>query len=259
MTFFDSHNHLQDAALDGVRAEVLRGGAVAGMVVNGTGEDDWAAVARLAAEHAGVRPSYGVHPWRVDEAGPGWFERLGEFLDGGGHVGEIGLDRWRTTENFPRQLEFFRRQFAEAGRRGVAASVHGVRAWGALWDEVRTDPTPGRGWLLHAYGGPPEMVAGFAARGAYFSYSGSFDNPGRERKREAFRRVPVERLLVETDAPAMPLDATRSRHPLSVAGRAVHHPADLAVAYEGLARLRGMPVAELAEIVAENYARLFGS
>lgn len=259
MRLFDAHNHLQDADLDGVRAEFLRGGAVAGMVVNGTGEDDWEAVARLAAENPGVRASYGVHPWRVDEATPAWEDRLRGWLDGGGHVGEIGLDRWRTTENFPRQLAMFRRQFRIGVEWERAITVHGLRAWGPLAEEIRALPRPGRGWLLHAYGGPPEMVPGFAAAGAYFSFSGSFLNAGRERKRAAFLVVPRDRLLVETDAPAMALELGLARHPLSVAGRAVHHPADLAVAYEGLARLRGMAVAELAEIVAENYARLFGS
>jgi TatD DNase family protein len=66
-------------------------------------------------------------------------------------------------------------------------------------------------------------------------------------------------LLVETDAPDMPVPPGLDRHRMSdsAEGR-VNHPANLIVAYEGLAALRGMPLEELAGIVSENYARLFG-
>lgn len=260
MKLFDAHNHLQDPWLAPHLPEIVAAPPAAEMVVNGTGEDDWAAVAALARSHAWVRPSYGVHPWRVDEASAGWASRLAEFLDAGGAVGEIGLDRWKTAGNFPRQVAIFRAQLAEAARRDVPATVHCLRAWGALWDEVRAAALPARGWLLHAYGGPAEMVAGFVERGAYFSFSGSFLHADRARKRAPFREIPLDRLLVETDAPAMPLPPELDRAPLPPAadGERVNSPANLFVAYEGLAALRGLPVAELAGIVAENYARLFG-
>jgi TatD DNase family protein len=125
---------------------------------------------------------------------------------------------------------------------------------------IRLAAVPACGFLLHAYGGPLEMVRGFADRGAYFSFSGSFLSAGRERKLEPFCVVPLDRLLVETDAPSMPLPPELDRHPLprDAGGEPVNHPGNLVVAYEGLARLRGMPLAELADAVAENYARLFG-
>lgn len=260
MRLFDAHNHLQDPWLAPHLAGIVAAPPAVEMVVNGTGEGDWADVAALAAAHPWVRPSYGVHPWRVDEVSADWLERLRERLDAGGCVGEIGLDRWKTDGNLPRQREVFRAQFAEAARRDLSATVHCLRAWGALAEDVGLLTPPARGWLLHAYGGSPEMVAGFAARGAYFSFSGSFLNPVRERKLALFREIPLDRLLVETDAPAMPLAPEINRHPLppSPEGEPVNHPANLLVAYEGLARLRGMPLEELVEVVAENYARLFG-
>lgn len=262
MKFFDAHNHLQDEWLAPHLAEILAAReslGIAGMVVNGTCEEDWARVAELSAAHAWIRPSYGVHPWHVDGISPEWHERLVERLNAGGCVGEIGLDRWKTDRNFDRQLEVFRGQLAEAAQRNAATTIHCLRAWGALWDVLRESEVPERGFLLHAYGGPVEMVRGFVERGAFFSFSGSFLAAGRERKLEPFRTIPLERLLVETDAPAMPLPAELDRHPLprSPEGESVNHPGNLIVAYEGLAHLRGVPLAELADAVAENYARLF--
>jgi TatD DNase family protein len=255
---FDAHNHLQATELAPWRDAFLASGAVAGMVVNGTSEADWAAVAELAAAHAGIRASYGVHPWRVDEVSAEWRERLSARLDGGGVVGEIGLDRWKTDRNFDRQLEIFRWQLGEAARRGLPVTIHCLRAWGALNEVLHEATAPP--FLLHAYGGPVEMVRGFVERGGYFSFSGSFLAANRERKREAFLAVPLDRLLVETDAPDMPLPEELDQFAArSATGERVNHPGNLGAVYAGLAELRGMPVAELAGPVAGNYARLFGS
>jgi TatD DNase family protein len=256
--FYDAHNHLQDPWLAPHLVAILTAPPAAGMVVNGTEEADWSQVAALAAAHSWILPSYGVHPWNVDAVSPHWRERLTGFLDAGGFVGEIGLDRWKTKENFDHQVEMFLWQLAEASRRHLPSTIHCLRAWGALWELIRDTSVPP--FLLHAYGGPAEMVADFVGRGGYFSFSGSFLATGRERKLEPFRLIPLERLLVETDAPAMAVPVELDRHPVpfSSCGQRVNHPGNLVVAYEGLARLRGMPIDELAGIVAANYSRLFG-
>ncbi|HLP03655.1 MAG TPA: TatD family hydrolase, partial [Opitutaceae bacterium] len=96
--------------------------------------------------------------------------------------------------------------------------------------------------------------------GAYFSFNGAFLAEKKTRQRAAFRAVPADRLLVETDAPALPPPAAWLTHPLppSPEGKTVNHPANLAAAYRGLAQIRGVPEAELVAQVAENFARLFG-
>lgn len=258
MKIFDAHNHLQAPELAPHLDGIIATREAERMVVNGTCEADWPAVERLAAEHTWVRPSYGVHPWEVDGVSSRWLETLSAFLDRGGFVGEIGLDRWKTDANFARQREVFRAQWREGARRGRPITVHCLRAWGPLVEELRE--LPRADFLIHAYGGPREMVGEFARLGAYFSFSGSFLAAGREKKRAAFLEVPADRLLVETDAPSMALPRELARVPLppDASGQPVNHPGNLAVAYEGLAALRGVPLDQLAAVVAENYARLFG-
>jgi TatD DNase family protein len=263
MTLYDAHNHLQDESLaphlPGV-IEALAAIAIGGAVVNGTIDSDWESVARLAREHPWVIPSYGVHPWRLAERTENWEQLLRARLDEGGAVGEIGLDRWKEGSDLADQEAVFRTQLQMAAERNVPATIHCLRAWGALWEIVRTEPVPERGFLLHAYGGPVEMIEGFASRGGYFSFNGYFLAEQRHRKREGFKEVPLDRLLVESDAPAMPLPVELNRYPLPGAreGETVNHPANVAVAYEGLARLRGMTVEELAGVVEGNFWRLFG-
>jgi TatD DNase family protein len=260
---FDAHNHLHDARLLPWRAEMLAALpaiGVRGAVVNGTREDDWAEVAALAAATPCVMPSFGLHPWYVNARTPSWRENLSHFLDNhpGAGVGEIGLDRWIEGHDHVAQAECFRWQFAVATERDLPATIHCIRAWGALWDIIREGPVPSRGFLLHAYGGPEEMTPGFLKRGAYFSFSPYFLHERKAAQREIFRQLPGERLLVETDAPDLAPPPERNPRPLSAAdGKPLNHPGNLLVAYDALAEIRGVNREELAAAVAENFTRFF--
>jgi len=260
----DAHNHLQDEWLLPHRSAVLRdldSVALSRAVVNGTTEADWPEVAALAQQHSWVLPSYGLHPWFIAARTPHWRERLIEFLDRG-HcaVGEIGLDRWIKAYDFEDQKRVFIAQLDLASERNLPVTIHCLKAWGALLEILRTRPVPERGFLLHAYGGPAEMVNDFVKLGAYFSFSGYFLHEKKAERRETFRLIPADRLLVETDAPAMPLPPERTRWPLPNApdGTAINHPANIVSVYEGLAEIRNGTVEALTVQIAENFQRLFG-
>ena len=275
----DAHNHLQDdwlaPHLDAVATEAARLG-IGAMVVDGTAEQDWPQVAALARRFPFVRPSYGLHPWDIAGRSSHWLEDLRARLlaEPRAAVGEIGIDRWildnARPEDLPpdhpapdplaEQTEVFLAQLALAVELDRPVSIHCLQAWGQLDELLRSRPLPRRGFLLHAYGGPAEMVPGFAKLGAYFSFNGAFLAAKKTRQRAAFAAVPAERLLVETDAPAMSPPAPWLTHPLppSPTGKTVNHPANLAATYAGLAQLRGVPLATLTAQVAENFARLFG-
>lgn len=276
--YFDAHNHLQDAALAphwDLLGTQLPAIGVAGAVVNGTCEDDWESVALLARRFPWVRPSFGVHPWDVGNRSPAWADRLRARLQAEprASVGEIGIDRWiidRARPEDPRlaglrrapleeQSEVFLTQLALAVELDRPATVHCLQAWGALDALLRKSARPARGFLLHAYSGPREMVPGFVRLGAYFSFNGAFLDPRKEAIRDAFRVVPPDRLLVETDAPAMLPPAAWLSHPLppSDHGTPVNHPGNIQAAYSGLAALRGLSVPALASQVADNFRRLF--
>lgn len=263
MRYFDAHNHLQDEWLAPHLPRVLdqlEELGIAGAVVNGTIDEDWKEVARLGRERPWIIPSYGIHPWRIKERAKNWEELLGAKLDEGGAVGEIGLDRWKEGYDFEDQQAVFRAQLRLAAERNLPATIHCLRAWGALSEILQAEPVPACGFLLHAYGGPVEMIEGFANRGAYFSFNGYFLAGQRHKKREVFEKVPLDRLLVETDAPAMPLPPELIEYPLpdTMEGQPVNHPANIAAAYDGLAKLRNIPLEELARLVESNFRRLFG-
>ena len=264
MRFYDAHNHLQDDRFGGRHGELLAACARVGvrrMVVNGSCEADWPAVLALAGEHPVVLPSFGYHPWYVGERTTGWLAALEDFLGRcPAAVGEIGLDRWKPGLSYEGQEEVFVAQLRLAAERNLPVSIHCLQAWGRLVDLLRAGPRPARGFLLHSYGGSQELVGPLAELGAYFSFPGYFAHERKVRQRETFRRVPAERLLVETDAPDQLLPEALTEFPLveAGAGRALNHPANLGAVYRFVAELRGEPLAVLTAQVEANFQRLFG-
>lgn len=259
---YDAHNHLQDDRFGGRQAELLaacREAGVARMVVNGACEADWPQVLALAKAHPEVLPSFGYHPWYLHERTSHWRENLISFLDQiPSAVGEIGLDRWKPELPYEGQEEAFIIQLRLAAERNLPVSIHCLQAWGRMLDILKTEPRPVCGFLLHSYGGPQEMVKSFVALGAYFSLPGYYAHERKERQRETFRHIPLDRLLIETDAPDQMLPAEQGRALKDiVTGKSINHPANLVEVYEFATRLRGLPLEELSRQVEENFNRFF--
>ena len=261
MKWIDAHNHLHDARLRPHLAAILQALDLQCAVVNGTCESDWPAVAALAAQHPWVLPSFGLHPWQVPARSPRWLDELRRQLDAhpGAGVGEIGLDGWIEGHDIADQTIVFTAQVALAVERDLPVTIHCIQAWGPLWEIIRTHPLPARGFLIHAYGGSLEMMREFAKRGACFSFSPYFLHERKAAQRAVFAAMPEDRLLVETDAPDLRPPDERNPHPLQDQGGApINHPANIEVAYAGLAKIRGVSVETLTTLVAGNFARLFG-
>lgn len=288
MTLHDAHNHLQDevlaAHLDRIASTWADLASPRGrIVVNGTHPDDWPRVSALAARYPFVLPAYGLHPWDVGATCPrDWLEQLHALLsaDPRFSVGEIGLDRWildTARPDDPRlagvrrasmdeQIAEFLPQLALAAELDRPVTLHCLHAYDDLLPLLRAHPLPKRGFLLHAYSGPAELIPELTALGAYFSFNPNFLTsstraPEKLGSRLAnFRVIPADRLLCETDAPAMlPPQAWRTHKlPPAADGSPVNHPGNIEAAYVGLAVLRGSETASLAELVAQNFTRLFG-
>ena len=276
----DAHNHLQDQALAAHLEAIAKNWADAQngeMIVNGTHPDDWPRVAALATAHTFVRPAYGLHPWDVGAPRPGnWIAQLTNRLDADprASVGEIGLDRWMLESaraDDPRlagvrrapmaeQVAAFLAQLELAATRDLPVTLHCLQAFGELLPLLRSHARPPRGFLLHAYSGPAELVPELFALGAWFSFNPAFLDPRKIRQQEVFRAIPLERLLCETDAPAMIPPHTWRTHKLPPAadGTPVNHPGNIEAAYAGLAALRGVEMVSLADQLADNFIRFFG-
>jgi TatD DNase family protein len=171
--YIDAHNHLQATGLEPFLGQVIptcESVGVARMVVNGITEQDWDRIKDLGSRHGFVTPSYGLHPWYLKEKQAGWEDRLEQRLiaDPKAHVGEVGLDLWMHDPDLPSQIETLRRSLRIAERNHRAITIHCLQAWERLLEVLRLERLPARGFLLHAYSGPLELVEPFAELGAYF-------------------------------------------------------------------------------------------
>lgn len=283
LRLYDAHNHLHDDRFGGRQAELLaecEQVGVAAMVVNGSCEADWPQVVAVATSRQSavfssqtevrrstepplrIIPSFGYHPWYIHERTGNWLKNLTRLLDENpaAVIGEIGLDRWKPGLAYVGQEEVFIAQLRLAAERNLPVSIHCLQAWGRMLELLKAGPRPARGFLLHSYGGPVEMVKPFAELGAFFSLPGYYAHERKQRQRETFRHVPADRLLIETDAPDQGLPDARNRFPLTNAadGKPLNHPANLHAVYEFAASLLDQSLNSLGSIVEENFHRLFG-
>jgi len=255
---FDSHNHLQSdrfgKPLGDMIAEMKAAG-VSGCVVNATRESDWKTVRGIALAFPDfVRPAYGVHPWFADAVEEGWEERLRGLLrdDPQASVGEVGVDGWVDAPGMEVQREVFAKQVAIAAELDRVMTVHCLKAWDGLFRLMESADAWPEKFLMHSFGGSVEIAERLLKRGAWFSFSGYFLQPRKRNVLEVFKRLPKDRMLLETDAPDMAPPQELMKFPLN---GEVNHPANLgaiAAAFE-----KELGAGTLAQ-VAENSRHFWG-
>ncbi len=247
----DAHCHLQDGFLrHGLEPALIRARAagVRMMCCNGTHAGDWDYVLGLGRSHPGICVSLGLHPWYVGERDPAWLERLEELVAANPvGVGEIGLDNALPERNDGEQEAVFLAQMELAARYGRPVTIHCRKAFGRLADLVAAMDRRPPFMMLHAYAGSHEMVPVFEKLGFHISICASITRTANRKARTACVRVSADRLLVESDSPAIaPVGVDFERN----------EPAYLPMVVEALAELRGERPEAVAARTAAN-ARMF--
>lgn len=209
LPFSDNHCHLQDSAFSEDRDAVIARARAAGcqrFACAATHPGDWRVVLDLAAAHADILPTLGVHPWFVEDLPADWLDRLNVHLrhHPGCAIGEIGLDHLRRPAGDPLAEQVFRDQLALARALNRPAILHSVRCWGRMTELLKGDGTPAAGILLHAFSGPVELVPQLTDLGGWFSIAAPPLAVNRRKAHRAICAIPDHRLLIESDAPDMP-------------------------------------------------------
>ncbi len=253
----DTHCHLDVAAFDGDRDDVLAratAAGVSGILVPAIRPKTWHALRDLATRHAVLRIALGVHPQVVPELSPD--EVTDDFTDvlaravedsGAAGVGECGLDG--GTADHERQEQLFRLHIRVARAVKKPLIIHVLRAHDAAPRILREERAHEIGGVLHSYSGGAALVPVYRDLGLHFSFAGPITYPNARKPIAAARAVPAELLLAETDAPDQAPATYRG-------GRS--EPAYVAAVVDGLAAARGVPAREIADLTAANARRLFG-
>lgn len=246
----DAHTHLDAPAFDADRDAVVaraRAAGVTGFVLAGADPDDADRVAAVATA-LGAPYTLGVHPWwlaELDDARADAALAAIAARPTPHGVGETGLDhaRARTDEARARQVRLLRAHLALARERDVPVVLHVVRAYPQALRVIARDGLPAAGGVVHAWGGPPELVPTAVRLGLHLSFGPAIAREGRAAASLAV--CPPDRILLETDCPDQALDGPTARG----------EPADLVRVAAIAARLRGGH--DVATAAAANTRRLF--
>lgn len=254
MELVDSHCHLDAEAFDPDRDAVIARACAAGVrrqLVPAVTAASWPKLRQVCRTAPGLYPAYGLHPTFLDAHRPrhldelrGWIERERPLA-----IGECGLDFFVDGLDPQAQALYFEGQLRLARDTGLPLVVHARRAVDAVTAAIRRiGGEAGLRGVVHSFSGSPEQARQLWKLGFLIGLGGPLTYERAQRLRRLVAGMPLEFLLLETDAPDQPDAGIRGQR---------NEPARLATVLETVALLRDQDPAEIAAITSANAERLF--
>jgi TatD DNase family protein len=192
----------------------------------------------------------GIHPSEAGASAPTDLAELGDQLE---HVrcvavGEIGLDWYRGRQDEAAQRRLFREQLALSASFDLPVVIHNREADRELLEDLDASPWSGRG-VQHCFSSNLDFAKAALDRGFFLSFAGNLTYPSAGALREVAAWAPLDRLLVETDAPYLAPQGFRGKP---------NRPVHAGLTARCLAEVRGTSVDHVLGVTADNFARLFG-
>lgn len=248
----DSHAHLDDFAFAGDRAAVVAralAAGVDGVLTVGVDAASSAHAVLIAQQFPGVHAAVGVHPSHAEQFNDESTD-VYRLLEGPEicAVGEIGLDYYRCSAPRELQRHVFQTQLAWASEHDLPVIVHDREAHEDVLHCLRSMPVRG---VLHCFSGDARLAARVLDLDMtlFVSLAGNVTYPRASGLQEVAREVPLEWLLVESDAPYLSPQPRRGDR---------NEPAYIQMTVSAIATLRELPATEVARATGANAARLFG-
>jgi TatD DNase family protein len=247
----DTHCHLDLDVFDADRDEVLERAAAAGVLCVLVPATDLASSRRaiaLADQYAAVRAAVGIHPSQsTDFTG----DTLAELRDLAQHpkvdaIGEIGIDLYWHTVSLDKQQEAFRAQLELAAELDRPVIVHDRQSHAEVLEALHDAPPAAV--VLHSFSGDAAMASQAVAAGYYLGVDGPLTYKKNEALRAIFAAAPLERILIETDAPFLAPQARRGTR---------NEPAYVRYVAERLAEIRASSIEQVASATTANAGRFF--
>ena len=247
---FDSHCHLDVGAFTPDRREVLetaRKNGVCGMLIPAVDARGWPGLLQLCREQPDLHPALGLHPvYEVDHREEDLVE-LEQLVrqEQPVAIGEIGLDFYIPEPDRKRQQHLFERQLMIAGEVGLPVILHVRKAHDQVLETLkRLDINDG---IAHAFSGSIEQAKRYIDRGFMLGFGGMLTYERSRKLRNLAKSLPLESLVLETDAPDLSPQAHRGER---------NSPEYLPECLAALAQVRAESVEHVAEITTENSKRV---
>jgi TatD DNase family protein len=255
MELIDSHAHVDFPQFDVDREAVLERARQAGIstllaIGTGPGPEKLDAAIPFAERFDWIYATVGIHPHDAKKMVPAHLDIL-ERLSRHPRVlawGEIGLDYHYDFSPRENQARIFQEQLALARAAKLPVVIHCRDAWTDCLDLLGSEwQSSALGGILHCFSGCLDDAQRGMDMGFLISFAGNATYPKAQNLRDVAREVPLDRLLVETDAPYLAPQSRRGKR---------NEPAFVAEVAQTLAVVRHLPVEELAAATAENFRRL---
>lgn len=252
--YIDSHCHLNFPDLRAQLPDVLermRAAGVGHALVVSVNLRDWPGLMELVEQHPFLRASVGVHPDNDPEDDDGAEPTLDDLVGRAAHprvvaIGETGLDYYRLGEPLEWQRERFRTHIRAAHATGLPLIIHTRAAAEDTLRLMREERAPGG--VMHCFTESWEVAEAAMALGFYISFSGIVTFKNAVALQDVARRVPLDRMLIETDSPYLA--------PVPYRGKQ-NDPSKVVHVAEKIAQLRGVPVETIARASTDNFFTLF--
>lgn len=250
---FDTHAHYDDSAFDTDRETLLSSLEEAGVktVVNvGASLSGTRRTVELTEKYPFIYGAAGVHPDEVGALDETSFQWLKEqcLLEKIVAVGEIGLDYYWDKENHELQKKWFVRQLHLAHELQMPVIIHSREAAADTMDILKQEYRPDIPVVVHCYSYSPEMAREYIKMGYYLGIGGVLTFKNAKKLKEVVAESPMERLLLETDAPYLAPVPFRGKRNDS---RKLIHVA------EAIGQIKGIPAEEVIRITEENAYRFY--
>lgn len=247
---FDSHTHLDDSRFDDDREEVIekiKDSGVTRVVNIGCNIPTSEFSIKLAEKYEFIYATVGFHPCDTGNMTEADIDRLKTLAS---HkkvvaIGEIGLDyHW---DNVPREVQkyWFKRQMKLAEELDMPVTIHNRDAHEDTFNIIKNSPAKG---IIHCCSCSKEMATEFVKLGYYISFAGPVTYKNNSKSVETVKAVPLDRLLIETDAPYLAPDGFRGKRNDSSLIR---------YTCERLAEIKGVSFEEMAEQTFKNAEKVY--
>jgi len=251
--YFDTHAHLDLEPLCDAEEEIVRRAREAGVsriVTIGIDPESSEKAIAIAHRHAGVYAAVGLHPHDAAACTEALFSRLEELsrCDKVVGVGETGLDFYRDRSPRDAQRNAFREQIRLARRRNLPVIVHDRDAHGEILSILAEENAAEVGGIIHCFSGDDEMARRAIGMNFLISIPGAITYKGSETQVEAVRKIPLEKLLIETDCPFLA--------PLPHRGK-TNEPAFVPLVAQAIAEIKGISAEDVGRVTTLSALRLF--
>ena len=249
--FIDTHCHLDAEEFGDTQADIVRAAQDAGVsriIVPSVARGNFDIVRELCERFPACAPAYGIHPMYTDDAMPDDLAVLRDHLSlpGTVAVGEIGLDFFIDHYDRARQEYFFVEQLKLAQEFDLPVLLHLRRAQDVILKHLRQHKV--RGGIAHAFNGSRQQAEEFIKLGFKLGFGGAMTYSRATKLRELAATLPLDILVLETDAPDIPPDFLERGQP--------NKPEYLPRIAQTLAELRGMAIDEIARTTTENVSSI---